>query len=146
MLRRLDAVLEPTKQAVLDEAAKLKGSSASDHVLPAEAKADFFNTSKYTFASIANDPANVKANLVDYVNGFSANVRDIFDKYKIAERSPLDEHDLLFLVTSGSPPSICTSTVSNEEMGHIFEELIRKFAEASNETAGEHFTPRDVIG
>ncbi|MER3386857.1 MAG: class I SAM-dependent DNA methyltransferase [Microcella pacifica] len=147
VLRRLDAVLEPTKQAVLDEAVKLKGSSAADHVLPAIAKADFFNTSKYTLATIANDPANVKANLTDYVSGFSANVRDIFDRYKFAEQLvTLEENDLLYLVLQKfAEVDLHPDRIDNNQMGSIFEELIRRFAETSNETAGEHFTPREVV-
>lgn len=147
VLRRLDAVLEPTKQAVLDEAAKLKDSPAAEHVLPSLAKADFFNTSRYTLATIANDPANVRANLVDYVNGFSANVRDIFDRYEFAAQlAKLDENDLLYLVLQRfAEVDLHPSRVDNTQMGQIFEELIRKFAEASNETAGEHFTPREVV-
>ena len=147
VLRRLDAVLEPTKQAVLDEAAKLKGSPAAEHVLPATAGHAFFNTSKYTLATIANDPANVKANLTDYVNGFSANVRDIFDRYKFAEQlATLEENDLLYLVLQKfAEVDLHPDRIDNNQMGQIFEELIRKFAEESNETAGEHFTPREVV-
>lgn len=147
VLRRLDAVLEPTKQAVLEEAAKLKASPAAEHVLPSKAGADFFNTSKYTLATIANDPANVRANLVDYVNGFSANVRDIFDRYDFATQLvKLDENDLLYLVLQKfAEVDLHPARVDNTQMGSIFEELIRKFAEDSNETAGDHFTPREVV-
>jgi len=147
VLRRLDSVLEPTKQAVLEEAVKLKGSSAAEHVLPAKAGADFFNTSKYTLSSIANDPANVEANLVDYVNGFSANVRDIFDRYKFADQLvTLEEHDLIYLVLRRfAEVDLHPDRIDNTQMGTIFEELIRKFAEDSNETAGDHFTPREVV-
>lgn len=147
VLRRLDAVLEPTKQAVLDEAAKLKDSPAAEHVLPTKAKADFYNTSRYTLATIANDPANIRANLNDYVNGFSANVRDIFDRYEFAAQlAKLDENDLLYLVLQKfAEVDLHPDRVDNTQMGTIFEELIRRFAEASNETAGEHFTPREVV-
>lgn len=147
VLRRLDAVLEPTKLAVLDEAAKLKGSPAAEHVLPTKAKADFYNTSRYTLATIANDPANIRANLTDYVNGFSANVRDIFDRYEFAAQlAKLDENDLLYLVLQKfAEVDLHPDRVDNTQMGTIFEELIRRFAEASNETAGEHFTPREVV-
>jgi type I restriction enzyme M protein len=147
VLRRLDAVLEPTKQAVLEEAKKLGTSPAAEHVLPSKAKADFFNTSRYTLATIANDPANVKANLIDYVNGFSANVRDIFERYKFSEQlHTLEENDLLYLVLQKfAEVDLHPARVDNTQMGSIFEELIRKFAEASNETAGEHFTPREVV-
>jgi len=147
VLRRLDAVLEPTKQAVLDEAKKLNNSPAAEHVLPTKAKADFYNTSRYTLATIANDPANIRANLTDYVNGFSANVRDIFDRYEFAAQlAKLDENDLLYLVLQKfAEVDLHPDRVDNTQMGTIFEELIRRFAEASNETAGEHFTPREVV-
>lgn len=147
VLRRFDAVLEPTKAVVLDRAEKLKDSPAAEHILPTAAGADFYNTSRYTLATIANDPANVKANLTDYVNGFSENVRDIFDRYKFAEQlANLDENDLLYLVLQRfAEIDLHPDRVDNTQMGTIFEELIRKFAETSNETAGEHFTPREVV-
>ena len=147
VLRRFDAVLEPTKAVVLDRAEKLKDSPAAEHILPSAAGADFYNTSRYTLATIANDPANVKANLTDYVNGFSENVRDIFDRYEFANQlAKLDENDLLYLVLQRfAEIDLHPDRVDNTQMGTIFEELIRKFAETSNETAGEHFTPREVV-
>lgn len=147
VLRRFDAVLEPTKAVVLDRAEKLKDSPAAEHILPTAAGADFYNTSRYTLATIANDPANVRANLTDYVNGFSENVRDIFDRYKFADQlANLDENDLLYLVLQRfAEIDLHPDRVDNTQMGTIFEELIRKFAETSNETAGEHFTPREVV-
>ncbi len=147
VLRRLDAVLEPTKQAVLDEATKLKDSPAAEHVLPAKSGHAFYNTSRYTLATIANDPANVRANLVDYVNGFSENIREVFDRYDFAAQlHKLDENDLLYLVLQRfAEVDLHPARVDNTQMGTIFEELIRKFAETSNETAGEHFTPREVV-
>ena len=147
VLRRLDAVLEPTKQAVLEEATKLKDSPAAEHVLPAKSGHAFYNTSRYTLATIANDPANVRANLVDYVNGFSENIREVFDRYEFAAQlHKLDENDLLYLVLQRfAEVDLHPARVDNTQMGTIFEELIRKFAETSNETAGEHFTPREVV-
>jgi type I restriction enzyme M protein len=107
----------------------------------------FWNESKFNLKTALGDSENLAANLLDYVTGFSDNVKDIFDKYKISDRiAELDEHNLLFLVIQRfAEVDLSPAKVPNEEMGHIFEELIRKFAEASNETAGEHFTPRDVI-
>jgi type I restriction enzyme M protein len=151
VLRRLDAVLAPTKQAVFTavEDAKKQDVPVRASLLRNKAGHDysFWNESRFDMASVLGDSENVAANLLDYANGFSENVKDIFDKYKIAERLvELEEHDLLFLVTQKfAEVDLSPATVPNEEMGHIFEELIRKFAEASNETAGEHFTPRDVV-
>lgn len=151
VLRRLDAVLAPTKHAVFAavEQAKADGIPVRASLLRHKAhhQYSFWNESRFDLKTALGDSENLAANLLDYVTGFSENVKDIFDKYKIAERvAELDEHDLLFLVTQRfAAVDLSPSAVPNEEMGHIFEELIRKFAEASNETAGEHFTPRDVI-
>jgi type I restriction enzyme M protein len=151
VLRRLDAVLAPNKTDVLAVVrdAETQGIPVRPALLRARAahQYSFFNTSRFDLKAVLGDPENITANLLDYVSGFSENVRDIFDKYKIVDRfHELDDAGLLFLVTQKfSEVDLSPGAVPNEEMGHIFEELIRKFAEASNETAGEHFTPRDVI-
>jgi type I restriction enzyme M protein len=151
VLRRLDAVLAPTKQAVFTAVAEADAAGLPVRASLLRHKAgheySFWNESKFDLKSALGDSENLAANLNDYVTGFSENVKDIFDKYKITERiAELDEHGLLFLVTERfAQVDLSPATVPNEQMGHIFEELIRKFAEASNETAGEHFTPRDVI-
>jgi len=147
ILRRLDAVLEPTKQAVLDEAKK-RGDAASASVFLAKASGTgFYNTSAFTLQALMGDPAGIKANLVDYVHGFSANVRDIFERFEFEKQvEKLDAENLLYLVTQRfAAVDLHPNKVTNIEMGLMFEELIRKFAETSNETAGEHFTPREVI-
>jgi type I restriction enzyme M protein len=147
ILRRLDAVLEPTKQAVLDEAKK-RGDAASASVFLAKASgAGFYNTSAFTLLSLMGDPAGIKANLIDYIHGFSENVRDIFDRFEFEKQvEKLDAENLIYLVTQRfAAVDLHPNRVTNIEMGLMFEELIRKFAETSNETAGEHFTPREVI-
>ena len=148
VLRRLDSALEISKQAVL-EAKKSHSTSgaALDFLLQKASGYSFYNTSPYDLKKAAGDTTNLKANLLAYIDGFSSNVRDIFDKYEFAvQLSKLDENDLLLLVTQKfSQIDLHPDKVSNIEMGLIFEELIRKFAEASNETAGDHFTPRDVV-
>lgn len=148
VLRRLDSVLEPTKDAVLAAATKHHGK-VSAGMLRAEADHPyaFWNLSKYQFKTLSGDVDNLQQNLEDYIEQFSDNVRDIFDKFKILEHiAELAEHDLLLVVLQHfAKVDLRPEMVDNEQMGHIFEELIRKFAEASNETAGEHFTPRDVI-
>ncbi len=148
VLRRLDAALEPTKQQVLEQYEKLGSDSPSQkYVLPSTSGYAFYNTSKYTLATLVNDPAQVRANLADYVQGFSPNVRDIFDRYDFTTQIlKLEENDLLFLVLREfAKVDLHPDRISNTQMGSIFEELIRRFAETSNETAGEHFTPREVV-
>jgi type I restriction enzyme M protein len=148
VLRRLDSALEASKSKVLDEFAKNKNAGAAlDFLLQKAAGYSFYNTSPYDLKKAAGDTSNLKANLLSYIEGFSQNVRDIFERYEFsAQLNKLDENDLLLLVTQKfSSIDLHPDEVSNVEMGLIFEELIRKFAEASNETAGEHFTPRDVV-
>lgn len=148
VLRRLDSALDASKQSVL-EAKKQKSTSgaALDFILQKASGYSFYNTSPYDLKKAAGDTTNLKANLLAYIEGFSANVRDIFEKYDFAAQlAKLDENDLLLLVTQKfSQIDLHPNKVSNIEMGMIFEELIRQFAELSNETAGEHFTPRDVV-
>lgn len=151
VLRRLDAVLADTKPKVLEVVtdAEAKGLPIRPVLLKTRAghQHSFYNTSRYDLTTMVGDPENLRENLLAYLNAFSENVRDIFTKYKIEDRiEELEESNLLLLVIQQfADVDLHPSSVSNAEMGHIFEELIRKFAEASNETAGEHFTPREVI-
>ncbi len=148
VLRRLDSALEASKTKVLEEFGKNKNAGAAlDFLLQKASGYSFYNTSPYDLKKAAGDTTNLKANLLAYIEGFSSNVRDIFERYDFTvQLNKLDENDLLLLVTQKfSSIDLHPETVSNVEMGLIFEELIRKFAEASNETAGEHFTPRDVV-
>lgn len=148
ILRRLDAALETTKDKVLT-VNKDKGASgaALEFKLNKASGYTFYNKSPYDLKKASGDTSNLKANLLSYIDGFSSNVRDIFERYEFASQlAKLDENDLLLLVTQKfAQVDLHPKTVSNVEMGMIFEELIRKFAEVSNETAGEHFTPRDVV-
>ncbi|MCT1545112.1 MULTISPECIES: HsdM family class I SAM-dependent methyltransferase [Kocuria] len=107
----------------------------------------FFNRSRHDLKTLQGDPDNLEENLRDYVNAFSPNVREIFQKYRFEDTIvDLANHDLLLQILQHfSKANLHPDAVSNDQMGHIFEELIRKFAESSNETAGEHFTPREVI-
>lgn len=149
VLRRMDCVLSKTKDKVLEAAkenSKLKGE-ALERVLDRAAKQKFHNRSKYDFAKLAQDPNNVAANLRNFINGFSSSAREIIDKFEFDNQiKKLDEADLLFKVVERfATIDLHPTAVSNMQMGYVFEELIRKFAEISNETAGEHFTPREVI-
>lgn len=149
VLRRLDCVLEPTKEKVLAKAAELKDGKVSntDPILNRIAKASFHNTSKLDFPKLKGEPDKIAANLTAYIKGFSSQVRDILDKFNFEpEIARLEENNRLFLVVSKfAEIDLHPDTVSNIEMGYVFEELIRRFNEAANETAGDHFTPREVI-
>jgi type I restriction enzyme M protein len=148
ILRRLDAALEGTKDKVLAVSKdKSAVGAALEFQLNKASGYTFYNKSPYDLKKASADTSNLKANLLAYIDGFSPNVRDIFERYEFAAQlAKLDENDLLLLVVQKfAQVDLHPETVSNVEMGMIFEELIRKFAEASNETAGEHFTPRDVV-
>jgi type I restriction enzyme M protein len=149
VLRRLDCVLEPTKEKVLEKFAELKGGKVenTEPILNRVAKASFHNSSKLNFAKLLGEPDKIAANLTAYINAFSSQVRNIFEKFKFEEEiATLDESNRLFLVVKKfAEMDLHPARVSNLEMGYIFEELIRRFNEAANETAGDHFTPREVI-
>jgi type I restriction enzyme M protein len=149
VLRRLDCVLEPTKDAVLDRAKQLQGGGIThiEPILERVSGHSFYNTSKFTFERLKGDPNDIAANLIDYINGFSPKAKDIIENFKFeAEIANLDAKDRLYgLVAKFAGIDLHPDKVSNMEMGYIFEELIRRFNESSNETAGDHFTPREVI-
>ena len=148
VLRRLDCVLEPTKEAVLEQAKTLKKEKLSpDVMLPRVAKQSFYNASPLDLKKLIGDQDNIAANLRSYIHGFSPAVRDIFEQFDFdTQIDRLAKAGLLYMVTEKfATIDLHPRKVTNAEMGSIFEELIRKFAELSNETAGEHFTPREVI-
>ena len=148
VLRRIDAVLAPTKDEVLEKYHAYR--DRLDNLTPLLTKASgyaFYNTSPYTFERLLADPHNLADNLRAYIAGFSPNMREVldnFDFHRTIER--LDEAGLLYLVIERfNQIDLHPDVVPNHEMGTIFEELIRRFNEALNENPGEHFTPRDVI-
>lgn len=148
LLRRLECVLEPTKQAVLDEHAKRKDSGVNlDLFLRKKSQQSFYNVSPFSLPGLLADQKHVRHNLVAYLGDFSDDARDVFERFKFTERvAELEDKNLLFqLVQKFSSIDLHPEVVPNETMGLVFEELIRRFAEASNETAGEHYTPREVI-
>jgi type I restriction enzyme M protein len=147
ILRRLDCVLEPHKQEILGKAAIINNPDLLALTIRRELGLPFYNTSKYTLASLLSEPDNLRANMLDYIAGFSANVADIFERFKFdSEMITLEEKDRLFIVARRfTEVDLHPAALDNAAMGDLFEELIRKFADASNETAGEHFTPRDAI-
>jgi len=146
VLRRLDCVLESTKAEVLKQAKGLK-AEAADIVLPKVTGVPFYNTSPLDFQKLLGDPNHIASGLRSYINGFSVQARETFESYKFDDQIDyLDKQDILYLlVQKFAKIDLHPGVVSNTEMGSIFEELIRKFSEQSNETAGEHFTPREVV-
>lgn len=148
VLRRIDCVLAPTKPAVLERNAKLKGKL--DNLYPQLCDASgfsFYNTSLYDFKRLVADAPNLASNLRAYMNGFSDNMREVLEKFDFGNTIvKLDEAGLLFKVVERfKEVDLHPDKVSNIDMGYIFEELIRRFNEALNENPGEHFTPREII-
>ena len=148
VLRRLDCVLEGSKQAVLAElAAKTAAGLNPDPFLLRKAGQSFYNVSAFDLRTVLGDQDHISTNLYAYIQGFSPAVRDIFERFDfLTQVERLGKAGLLYLVTEKfANIDLHPDTVDNARMGLVFEELIRKFAEISNETAGEHFTPREVI-
>lgn len=146
VLRRLECVLEPTRDAVWAQAEALKSSGIDlDLVLPTAAQASFYNLSKFTLETLGS--TSTRANLEDYVAKFSANARQIFEHFEFGKwLEKLEKANLLYKVAQQfAGLDLHPKVVSNHEMGLVFEHLIRKFAESANDTAGEFFTPRDVV-
>jgi type I restriction enzyme M protein len=148
VIRRLDCVLEPSKQAVLEKHKELAGKIENvEPVLQALAGQQFFNTSPLTFAKLLDDPNTIADSLQLYIGGFSEAAKDVIDKFDFGiQIDRLRRANVLYQVIGKfAEIDLHPEAVSNIEMGYLYEELIRKFSELSNETAGEHFTPREVI-
>lgn len=147
ILRRLDCVLEATKPAVLNAWNAHSEPSLADAFARSASGYQFYNKSDYTLTTLLSDSANLKDNLLDYIDGFSENIKDIFTRFRLQDEiQKLDENDLLYLtVQKFASEDFHPNTISNHDMGLLFEELIRKFAEDSAADNGEFFTPRDAI-
>jgi len=153
VIRRMDAVLEPTKRAVLDTKAMLDGASITEQraALCEAAGQAFYNTSKFTLRDLKSrgSQQQLLADFEDYLNGFSPNVQDILDNFKFRNQlTTLSKADAIgTLINKFLDPDIDLSPagIDNHSMGTVFEELVRKFNEENNEEAGEHWTPRDAV-
>lgn len=148
VLRRLDCVLAPTKQKVLQTQERFKGKLENlDPQLRAASGFAFYNTSRYDFEKLLADAPHLAANLRNYIAGFSPNMREVLERFDFDNTiSKLDEAGLLYKVLERfKNVDLHPDKVDNPTMGTIFEELIRRFNEALNENPGEHFTPRDVV-
>jgi type I restriction enzyme M protein len=153
VVRRLDCVLEPTKEKVLVrlEALRTRGMKATDTAVDVALRkvtgVPFYNTSKLDFSKLKGDPNHIAHNLRAYLKGFSANARDIIEQFKFDEQiTRLDDANLLFQILGlFADVNLHPDAVPNHMMGSVFEELIRRFNEKKNEEAGDHYTPREII-
>jgi len=147
VLKRLDDALEPTKQKTLERFNELDGRVANLNILYRTTGYNFYNTSPYTFRKLIEAPTQAAPNLRKYIDGFSDNVKEIFSKFEFDRiLDKLNESELLYLsLKEFNKIDLDPNKVQNYVIGLAFEDLIRRFAEQSNETAGEHYTPRDVV-
>lgn len=148
VIKRLDSVLAKTKPDVLRTYGDMDGKvSDLTPFLEQASGYKFYNTSPYDFKKLLDDSEGVNANFINYLDGYSPNVRDIIEKFDFAKQlNRLKKGNILYLIVKElDKVDLRPEAVSNHDMGYIFEELIRKFSEQSNETAGEHYTPREVI-
>ena len=149
VIRRFDCILANTKEAVLEKYDEVKTLPMRDVLLRKVSGYEFYNTSKYTFEKLLDDPDNIEENFHDYLNGFSENVRDIIEKFKFdGHIDAMSNKGILYIVIkefTSTRANLHPDFVSNLEMGYIFEEIIRRFSESHNEDAGQHYTPREVI-
>ena len=149
VIRRFDCILADTKEEVLSKYEQVKSLPMKDVLLRKASGKAFYNTSKYTFEKLLADPDNIEENFRDYLNGFSDNVQNIIEKFKFdGHITTMANKGILYIVIKEftSPKAdLHPNVISNLEMGYIFEEIIRRFSEAHNEDAGQHYTPREVI-
>lgn len=161
VLRRLDALLVPTKEKVLDTVEFMEQQNIDDRsALKSISGYPFWNTSRFTFDSLLNDSDNIDSNLEVYLDGYSPNVQEIISKFKLRNQlETMKENEITYLLIEKfaskeinlSPNEVLNGKgeilppLTNLGMGYVFEELIRKFNEENNEEAGEHFTPREII-
>jgi type I restriction enzyme M protein len=147
VLRRLECALEKNKDAVIERHKKLKDIKDPEAILNTVSGHNFYNVSPLNLSKILADPNKVETNLNSYIHAFSPSASEVLDKYGFPDKiKKLESADLLYqIVAKFADLDLSEQSVSNEAMGYIFEELLRKFSEMSNETAGEHYTPREVI-
>ena len=148
VLRRLECALEKTKDKVITKSKSLEGRiNDLETILNKESGHNFYNTSPLSLTKILQDPDKVASNLNSYIRAFSPSASEVLDKYGFPDKiKKLEEQGLLYqIIGKFADLDLSEETVSNEAMGYVFEELLRKFSEMSNETAGEHYTPREVI-
>lgn len=149
VLKRFDDILKPTKQAVLEKYEEVKNFEVKDAFLTEASGYSFYNTSKYDFEKLLSDPDNIESNFKNYLNGFSDNIIDIMNNFRFEDiLKILASNRLLYVVIeefNSKKAYMGLDEVKTEDMGYIFEELVRKFSESYDEEAGAHFTARDII-
>lgn len=149
VLKRFDDILKPTKEKVLEKYEEVKNFEVKEPFLTEASGYIFYNTSKYDFEKLLADPDNIESNFKNYLNGFSDNVIDILNNFKFEnEVKTMSENRLLYVVLeelNSKKAYMGLDEVKTEDMGYIFEELVRKFSESYDEEAGAHFTARDII-
>lgn len=150
VLKRFDDVLSDTKSKVLETSEKFPETFAQrDMILKETSKQNFYNTSKYDFKKLLDDPSNIESNFYNYINGFSDEVRDIIENFDLERHiKRMANNNILYRTIEAfneKKANLHPNEVSNIEMGYIFEEIIRRFSESHNEEAGQHYTPREVI-
>lgn len=149
VIRRFDSILADTKDAVLAKYEQVKALPMKDILLRNVSGKAFYNTSKFTFERLLDDPDNIEANFRDYLNDFSENVQDILERFRFdGQITTMANKGILYIVIkefTSHRANLHPDVISNLEMGYIFEEIIRRFSESHNEDAGQHYTPREVI-
>lgn len=150
VLKRFDDVLADTKEEVVKAAEKFPETFAQrDMILKETSKQKFYNTSKYDFKKLLDDPSNIEINLYNYINGYSSEVQDIIENFDLERHiKRMANNGILYCTIeafNSKNANLSPKEVSNIEMGYIFEEIIRRFSESHNEEAGQHYTPREVI-
>lgn len=150
VLKRFDDVLSNTKEEVIKVASEFPETFAQrDMILKETSKQNFYNTSKYDFKKLLDDPSNIEINFYNYVNGYSSEVQDIIENFDLERHiKKMANNGILYSTIeafNSKHANLNPKEVSNIEMGYIFEEIIRRFSESHNEEAGQHYTPREVI-
>lgn len=150
VLKRFDDVLSETKEEVLKTASEFPETFAQrDMILKETSKQNFYNTSKYDFKKLLDDPSNIEINFYNYINGYSSEVQDIIENFELERYiKKMANNGILYSTIeafTSKNANLHPKEVSNIEMGYIFEEIIRRFSESHNEEAGQHYTPREVI-
>ena len=148
LLKRIDTMLEPTRSEVRRKYNQFHGKTDVAPILRATTKMDFYNTSEFDFDTLLDQPSHIAKNFQNYIDGYSENIQDIIAKFDFAKQlERLEGGNILYeMIKQLNQVDLSPGRIDNHEMGTIFENLLRRFSEQSNETAGEHYTPRDVVG
>jgi type I restriction enzyme M protein len=147
LLKRIDTMLEPSRTEVRRKHNQFKGKTDVAPILRATTKLDFYNTSEFDFGSLLDQPSHIAKNFQNYIDGYSDNIQEIIAKFDFTKQlERLEGGNILYeMIKQLNQVDLGPDAVDNHEMGTIFENLLRRFSEQSNETAGEHYTPRDVV-